>query len=291
MTYKERFVASLKTNGRVLREHDGIVTIPFGTEYSIYLKNLESKRVAVKIHIDGQHIGRDLIVEPNDYIEVERFITDLIHGNKFKFIQKTEEIAEYRGDRVDDGMIRVEFRYEKAKPVVKKTIIEEHHHIDHWHYNDHYWPYPIIRYLDSPSYPPQYGTYGMTSGSCTSKGMSSGNISSSGSSEVGASFNYTSCNLNENKSFADLTNTFTTPLPDEGITVKGSESGQRFYEGCIGELEENSDVIILQLRGVNSKGVEVKKPLVVNDKLTCSSCGRSNSSDHKCCSNCGTALL
>lgn len=289
MTYREHFVASLKTNGRVLREHDGVVTLPFGTEYSIYMKNLESRRAAVKIHIDGKHIGRDLIVEPNDFVEVERFITDLTHGNKFKFIQKTEEIVEHRGDRVDDGMIRVEFRYEKTKPIVKKTIIEEHHHVDHWHYHDHYWPYDTIRYLGSC--PPQYGTYGMTQSNISSKGFSSGTISSSGSETVGASINYTACNLNENKSFADLTNTFTKPLEDEGITVKGSESCQQFHTGYIGELEENSNVIILQLRGVNSKGDEIKTPLVVNDKLICSSCGRSNSSDHKCCSNCGTALL
>jgi hypothetical protein len=35
MMYKERFIAVIKYNGKVLRERDDVVTLPFGSEYSI----------------------------------------------------------------------------------------------------------------------------------------------------------------------------------------------------------------------------------------------------------------
>jgi ribosomal protein L32 len=37
---------------------------------------------------------------------------DLTTTNKFKFIQKTKEIQEHRGDKIDDGLIRISYQFE-----------------------------------------------------------------------------------------------------------------------------------------------------------------------------------
>ena len=40
MVYNEKLVASVKCNGKVLREDKDTVYLPFGSEYSILLKNM-----------------------------------------------------------------------------------------------------------------------------------------------------------------------------------------------------------------------------------------------------------
>jgi hypothetical protein len=54
MVYKERFVAVIKHGGCILRDNGGIVTLPFGSEYTIFLRNLESRKVQVGVSIDGK---------------------------------------------------------------------------------------------------------------------------------------------------------------------------------------------------------------------------------------------
>jgi hypothetical protein len=49
-------VATIKANGRILREFKDNVYIPFGSEYSILLKNLHTQRALVNVFIDGTNI-------------------------------------------------------------------------------------------------------------------------------------------------------------------------------------------------------------------------------------------
>lgn len=115
MMHNNNFVVSVKSSGKVLREFGDTVYLPFGSEFSLYLKNLNSRRATVKISIDGSDVlnGRELVVEPNSYIELERYLKDLNRGNKFKFIERTDSVEEHRGIKVEDGLIRIEFAYER----------------------------------------------------------------------------------------------------------------------------------------------------------------------------------
>ena len=79
------------------------------------------------------------------------------------------------------------------------------------------------------------------------------------------------------------------PLPEEGLTVPGSESQQQFQQGYLGQLEANSEVIIIRIKGTQGY-VQVTRPVIVNTKLTCPTCGRASTSAAKFCINCGTAL-
>jgi hypothetical protein len=117
MTFKKNFVAVVKSKGKVLRERNGVVNVPFGSEYSLLFKNLESRKAIVNVDVDGEDAldGQSLIVQPNSTSELQGFLNGRKATNRFRFIEKTKEISDYRGDRIDDGVIRVEFRHEKEE--------------------------------------------------------------------------------------------------------------------------------------------------------------------------------
>lgn len=281
--YKERFVAVVKCNGSILREIDGAVILPFGSEYTLLLKNLESRKASVKVNIDGQDIiyNSSLIIDPNRETELKGFLKEgLVAKNGFKFIQKTKEIIEHRGDKLDDGLIRVEFVFEKKIVTEKKIILEEHNH----HHHDYWWPH----------YPRWYGpvyTYNSWE-SAGSRGFSSGEAVGGGSSAgFNVSYSANVNSMNPVQSNQINLNYVSTPLQDEGITVPGSVVNQQFRYGSIGELEEASSVIIIRLRGTTSVGNPVERPIEVKSRVTCPTCGRRPKSSSKFCSGCGTGLV
>ena len=294
MVYKERFIAVVKCQGKNLREHGEVVTLPFGSEYSLLLKNLESRPASVSINIDGTDVlgGNTIIIKPNSETEIERFIESLSEGNRFKFIQKTKEIQDHRGDKVDDGLIRVEFQYEKEKPVRKEVIHDHHHHHDyHWHqhHNCHWcghWPCECppykIHWTNNSSMSDFNISSNLSSHKMSKSVRSRGMSNSMDSGEVPTAAVYHSSLIGE----------VAMPLEDEGITVKGSISDQKFVYGDIGILETQKHTIILRLRGTKSNGVTmVKKPLTTKTKVTCPTCGKRSSSSSKFCNNCGTSLV
>jgi len=288
MTYKDAFVVEVKCNGKILRMRDDFVHLPFGSEYSIYLKNLSARKASVKINIDGQDVldYSALILNPNTSTELEGFLRGTTATNKFKFIKKTKEIQEHRGDKIDDGMIRVEFAYEKDKPI-RKVILEDHdhhHHHHHHHEYDHYhWNHNNWFTGDSTI---KYGSVGGSSGDGV-RGMAQSSFTmnnSKGGEPVQSAFysNVTMDSLG--------TESLGAPLDDEGITVKGSEIRQDFRYGTIGDLDP-AEVIIIRMKGIdNNTNTPVQAPLTVQSKLTCSSCGKVSKSSFKYCPNCGTYL-
>jgi len=112
--YDSKFVAALKVDGQVLREYRDTVYIKFGAEYSLFLKNLSDRRAVAKITIDGQSVADGgFIVPAYGEIDIERFVKDMNTGNRFKFIEKTAGIEAHRGNKVEDGLIRIDFEFEK----------------------------------------------------------------------------------------------------------------------------------------------------------------------------------
>jgi len=283
MTYKDQFVVEVKYKGKILRVQDDIVRLPFGSEYSLYLKNLNSRKASVKISIDGEDVldYQSLILQANSSIELEGFLRGTQATNKFKFIKKTKEIQDHRGDKIDDGIIRVEFAYEKAEPI-RKIILEDHYY--HYHrFNHYHWNYN--NWFTGDSQVKYASTTRNTSNNVN--GQSSIAVENSSKGMAGEPiahtyFNHVSMNSLGVESLGQ-------PLDDEGITVKGSECHQSFRYGTIGELEQ-SEVIIIRLRGITGANESIQQPVTVKTKLTCSTCGRVSKSSAKFCSNCGTFL-
>lgn len=282
MTYKDHFVVEVKCGGKILRIIDGAVHLPFGSEYSLLFKNLNTKRVAVKVSIDGQDTldNNRLIINPNETTELEGFMKYNTIRNAFKYIQKTKQIQDHRGDKLDDGLVRVEFAFEKPAPEhIMKTIIHEVHHYP----NRPSYPYYPYYWYDSPNW-----TYG---GSLANdiKGISSnvsekmtGGCTGQMVGEVQSVFN---CSVT-----AQELSIQSEPAKDEGITVQGREIYRQLNYTSIGELEQ-AEVIIIQLKGSGDTGVMVEKPITVQTRLVCKTCGVSSPSNNKYCPNCGTHLL
>src|SRR5712664_927417 len=129
MMHKKNFVTAIKVDGKVLRESSDRVELPFGSEYSVMLKNLDTVRMQAQISIDGQDASGWLVVQPGESVDVERFYRqNSERGNRFKFIERTQRIEDHRGVGAEDGLVRVEFRREK---VYDTPQIVEHHTYHH----------------------------------------------------------------------------------------------------------------------------------------------------------------
>jgi len=281
MTYKDNFVVEVKCNGKIMRVKDGAIYLPYGSEYTLLLKNLNSRRASVKIHIDGTDVldYSSLILDANSSTELEGFLRGSVATNHFKFIHKTKEIQEHRGDKVDDGLIRVEFAFEREKPN-RPVIIHEHHHhnvYSNWNYSNWFDGDSTVKYGACDNFT-------MSNSGDQVKGMAE-NCSARG--VVEDSLEPQSINMVQVDSLG--VESLGQPLDDEGITVKGSECHQSFRYGAIGELEQ-SQVITIQLKGISGGGVKVQQPVTVQTKLQCSSCGTKSKSSFKYCPSCGTYL-
>jgi hypothetical protein len=260
MVYQNNFIVVVKSQGMILRDSDGVVRLPFGSEYSVLLKNKDSRTAVAKVTIDGEDVmgGHKYIVPGNTQRELTGFLKGLKATHKFRFIKKTEEISRFRGDRIDDGIVRVEFWYEQVAQVI------------------HCVTYSTGSYYFSPDYSLKdfrdcdTTLYG--SSACPTMGS---NIKSSD----------VSC----------FNNTVATPKSDEGITVKGTKANQDFQYGNVGALEFQSSVIVIRLKGqtrsrTKKKYNKVLKPVTVRTKIQCPTCGRRWKSYLKFCGNCSTAL-
>ena len=148
MVYKDGFISCVKVDGKILREDAGVVSLPFGCEYSVLLKNLTSVRAQVKVSVDGTDAteGTWLIIPANGELELERYIRNgnFDKGNRFKFIERTADIETHKGIGASDGLIRVEYKSEVVQQVVDQTIIRKHYYDEYhpWPRPYYYSPYP-----------------------------------------------------------------------------------------------------------------------------------------------------
>ena len=122
--YGNKLAAAIKVNGKVLREFKDTVYVPFGSEYSILVKNLNTTRALVNIYIDGDDIAPGgLVINAGQEINLERSIknNNLTEGNRFKFIERTGAVEDHRGIKLEDGLVRIEYQFEQ--PPVSVTQI------------------------------------------------------------------------------------------------------------------------------------------------------------------------
>jgi hypothetical protein len=289
MMYSNQLVTAVKVNGKVLREFGDKVYIPFGSEYSLYFKNLNSRKAEVKVSIDGKDVlgGSSLIIDGNGDLNLERFLENLNKGNKFKFIERTSKIEQHRGIEAEDGLIRVEFQFEKEKPVVKyeDVHIRRHYWDDPYYWYDRpYWYRPYRSFMSSDTL---IGS-GASGGGGGSRGMGMGSSSAKGFAGSAES-TLLACASTPTFNCAEPSAEVSNFVNDVGITTKGSESNQQFTTVAGLNLEDAKHVMILKLVGDLGKQ-KVTKAVTVKQKITCSMCGTKAKATDKCCSECGTSL-
>ncbi len=255
--YNQKLVASIKSKGKVLREFKDTVYIPFASEYSILIKNLNTVRALVNVYIDGENaVPGGLVINPGQSIDLERWIKNgnLSEGNKFKFIERTSAIENGpRGIKLEDGLIRIEYQFEIPRPVISWTSTP-------------YYGSTLTRGL------------GGVSGSAGDVAWPAGSVTCS------ATLNSVSpASFNVQASGASFKN-------ETGITVPGSKSEQKFQTTTIGTLDLQVNNIVLKLVGDLGDNKPVEKAVTVKAKPKCTTCGKQNKAHAKFCSECGTAL-
>ena len=272
--YKNNFAAAIKVNGKILREFGDTVYLPFGSEYQIRLKNLNSQRAKVKVQIDGETVtGNDLVMNPNETFDLERFIRNgnLTEGNRFKFIERTSKIEQHRGIEVEDGIISIHFEFEMTNWGIQTN------------HNPWYRPNrrnPVYKgisndrriNLGNTKYETPAGWYSNTSVSINALSDTYGVTNTSGE-------------IHDGQAACD-----SYQVNDTGITVEGSKSNQKFgttrWNGTLGVTE----VLNIKLLGETEQNKAIREAVTVKTKLKCKTCGTMNSATSKFCSECGTSL-
>lgn len=116
MSYANGFVVAVKdSNGKVLRETNRAVYLPFYEEYSLLLKNNNDRKAVAKIFIDGEEISKGkIIIDANSEVTIERFIEDLEEGRRFQFVPASDNRIAGK-DMTDLGIVEVKFTLEEKQ--------------------------------------------------------------------------------------------------------------------------------------------------------------------------------
>lgn len=287
--YNQKLVASLKANGKILREFKDTVYCPFGAEYSILLKNLNTVRALVNVYIDGENqTPGGLVLNAHQEVDLQRSIKNgnLTEGNCFKFIERTGAVENHRGVKLEDGIVRIEYQFEIPRPVINISDTS-------WMNDTH-----KFRYTGSSGgMTNAVGTAGSTSGTMNINGMLRTADYSKGATlramASGATDEY--CATNNIVAQASVHDGMATmdsyvPKNDAGITVPGSKSTQKFQTAYIGALDPQTHSIVLKILGETPDNEPVRKPITTKHKPKCITCGKQNKANAKFCSECGTAL-
>jgi hypothetical protein len=279
MMYNQKLVASIKANGKVLREFKDTVYIPFASEYSILLKNLNTTRAVVNVFIDGENaVPGGLVIDPGRTVDLERWIKNgnLSEGNKFKFIERTGAIENGpRGIKLEDGLIRVEYQFEIPRPII--NVAPSWTTTNTW----------TTTYggIQGSAMPTSYNVNGVLRGADFSKGETVRAMASAAVNQYCADNGIKAqCEVHDGMATMD------SYVSDVGITVPGSKSEQKFQTAYVGALDTTVHNIVLRLVGDLGHNKPVTKPVTVAHKPKCVTCGKQNKAHAKFCSECGTAL-
>ena len=269
--YNQKLVASLKANGKILREFKDTVYCPFGAEYSILLKNLNTVRALVNVYIDGENqTPGGLVLNAHQEVDLQRSIKNgnLTEGNCFKFIERTGAVESHRGIKLEDGIVRIEYQFEMPRPILN---------ID-WSTTP-----PI-----SGNYPstPTYNVNGMLRSVDYSAGETMKATASTAINATLKTMHISATSAHDGMATMDSY----VPMNDTGITVPGSKSTQKFQTAYIGALDPQTYSIVLKILGETPDNEPVRKPVTTKHKPKCVTCGKQNKATAKFCTECGTAL-
>ena len=297
--YESKLVASLKANGKILREFKDTVYIPFGSEYSFLLKNLNTTRALVNVFIDGEDMTPGgLVLNAGQEVDLERSIKggNLKEGNKFKFIERTSAIEDGpRGVKLEDGLVRIEFQFEK--PPVSISNLSD------WQKKQIYdglrfgeivggtgMDTDKFRYTGSrdTSTNASYNVNGMMRSVDWSKNGAVTAQAASASVDKYCADNGIINKMELHDGMATMDSY--VPKNDVGITVPGSKSTQSFTTTYMNAMEPEKFSIVLKLLGETDDNKPVLKPVTTKHKPKCVTCGKQNKATAKFCTECGTAL-
>jgi hypothetical protein len=213
-------------NGVVQEElANGVVRLPFGTEYSLRFRNKHSRHAVVRLRIDGEDIsGGGYIVPAHGHIDVQRPVDK---DAAFKFVSlSSPEAVEFgkNGPNLNKskGVIEASFYLEKE-------IVWQQHSLLPF-YNDSPWVSPDV---DKKYFGPYQGS-------------------------VLRSMNCQDTKLSFTTGVSSTSTPICMPINPEGCTVEGKSTGQSFTPKFI-NVEDTCTVLRICLQG-KEQAREVKRP-------------------------------
>lgn len=258
--FNNGLVCTVSVGGKILRENEGQVSLPFGSEFSLRFKNTRTEKAVAAIKIDGVDPmnGSRLIIPGLGEAELQGFMSADGSAAKaaFRFIEKTAAIADHRGNIISDGLIEVVFQFEEPIPeIVRRNVLIQE---------------DVIYPPDSPWKPnyPKLKRYNLGGLNYMSNGP--------------GTQAFTCANLPE----ASLNNSATA----DGITVQGSDIHQAFRTGYTRRLAAKQYALSIKLMGHSPTGKKISIPTLTRKRVKCSTCGTSASSGAKFCQKCSTRL-
>ena len=139
MVYQNQYALAIIQDGKIVPESNGGVTLPYGSEYKIRLKNESRQKSIADIYIDGAIAVKGIIVDEDGTVDVERYIrpgVDLFSsGARFKLARLGNPGVADAGDD-QNGLIDVRFYKEKQKlpqPVVTHITTWPQQIVNTWH--------------------------------------------------------------------------------------------------------------------------------------------------------------
>jgi hypothetical protein len=261
--YSNGFVVSVFVGSQVINEEKGNrVRLPFGAEYTIRLRNKNDRDAVAYVNLDGEDVNGDgvgIIVKAGQHVDLEQSVK--LDG-KFRFVSSSSQAAAQAGKAGDpnkqNGVLRVSWKLEKEPEPILHTFVPR-----------------------GPAWQPHDSRY---NDERIRKGPIRRDIM------LGAEPNI--------RSLRSLSmNASPEPLPTEdGCTVTGSASGQRFSNGSIGQLEEHETVMSLFLVGTTvGSAAEVTEPPKAGSAWIrnrfCHQCGYEHTTKGvKFCASCGVQV-
>jgi len=302
MMYSNKLAAAVKASGKVLREFKDAdktdtVYVPFGAEYTILIKNMNSVRVQVRVELDGTDAteGTWLVINANSELELKRFIKsgNLQSGNSFKFIERNTAIENGpRGIKAEDGLIRIEYQFEK--PYVFEPVIKSFFPRDRW-VKKEYWEketdyYPSMQYGDLLNSTATFSTTATKSADVSTGSIMRGMTMNASAASASLSGSVSAFHTSTDTMAVAQNAAAPTVLNEAGITVPGSKSDQTFTTVATFNVEATKHVMVIKLLGETESGKPVVQAVTVKAKLKCVTCGHVNKAKAKFCSECGTSL-
>lgn len=287
MMYGNKIAAAIKVNGKVLREFKDTVYVPFGSEYTILIKNLNTQRAVINIYIDGDNVvPGGLVLNAGQEVDLERSIKNgnLTEGNRFKFIERTGAVEDHRGVKLEDGLIRIEHQFELPyRPVLNVTPQWSRNTTGDWIHpmgatSSEYKGTTDKFTLTASGSVSQMNVGGVLRGVDYSKGEAVKATAAAAIDQVAPQ----STELHDGMATMDWN--------DVGITVPGSRSEQRFQTTYMNAMETEKYNMVIRILGETPGNKAVVKPVTVKHKPKCVTCGKQNKAHAKFCVECGTAL-
>lgn len=282
MVYSNKFVVSILVNGRIVDEKvNGEVSIPFGSNYTVRLRNKHAVRAVGKIYIDNENVsGGGYIVEANSYVDIKRHANE---DRSFKFVSTKSAAAKKSGKDLSNqngelGVVEVRFYLEK--PVVAipyNPPLRRKPQKLYYPYPDPNYPNPYIKPYDKPWVTPHYPYEPRKSEIwCMSNDMKNSYRSTVSCNDTDNI--YTTSNSMIRSSSIGGSSCQSRGL--DGLTVKGNSTGQNFTFGHV-NLESTYTTLRVVLRGYSTPTTRV---------AYCPNCGAKIGKRDRYCSVCGNQI-